>query len=283
MSIEQKQILADYDRELKARLENLQESLRPLREQLIKHEVYTHIETLSDLCIFMQNHVFAVWDFMTLLKALQRHLTCVEIPWVPQGKSLSRRLINEIVLAEESDLLENAAIDKYSNSPVYISHFELYLSAMDQCGAETSKINYFLDLVRSGYALPEALEKAQASHHVRIFVETTWKIVQSGSVSAIAAAFTLGREAVIPEMFEAIVAEQKRQLDKPLGLFGEYLERHIALDGGEHMPMALQMLSEVCGNNDDKWKEALFAARTALQARIALWDSVVEQMALIAP
>ncbi len=277
MSIEQKQIQLQDERELFDRLNSLQSSVRPLREQLIEHEIYTRIETLSDLRLFMEHHVFAVWDFMTLLKALQRHLTCVEIPWVPRGNYLSRRLINEIVLAEESDFLADA-VTASSGRPGYISHFELYKAAMEQCGADTTKIDQFLDLVRQGDAISEALEKAGAPATVRGFVETTWSIVESGSVPSIAVAFTLGREAVVPDMFKAIVADLHRRFAQPLGLFQEYLERHIHLDGEEHMPMALMMLTDLCGNDDGKWNEAQQTAQTALIARIAFWDGVVEQI-----
>ena len=66
-------------------LDSLQESLCPLRAQVVEHSVYHHIEALTDVRIFMEHHVFAVWDFMSLLKTLQRHLTCVTVPWMPQG------------------------------------------------------------------------------------------------------------------------------------------------------------------------------------------------------
>lgn len=71
----------------------------------------------------MTDHIYAVWDFMSLLKALQRHLTCVDVPWVQVGGSQARRLVNSIVLDEESDL---------ETGPV--SHYELYLSAMEEIG-----------------------------------------------------------------------------------------------------------------------------------------------------
>ena len=104
-------------------IERLQQSLRPLRDQLFNHEVYRSIKTPDDLRTFMEHHVFAVWDFMSLLKALQRHLTGVTIPWLPQGDRNARRLINEIVLDEESD---------EDGEGGYISHFELYRAAMVQ-------------------------------------------------------------------------------------------------------------------------------------------------------
>ena len=253
------------------RLDSLQESLRPLRKQLVEHEVYSHIETLEDLRIFMEHHVFAVWDFMSLVKALQRHLTCVTVPWVPQGDRLSRRLINEIVLDEESDEESRGR---------YISHFELYRAAMDQCGADTSRIDGFLDRVRRGEAVSEALEKASVPQAAQAFVETTWRIVESGSAHSIAAAFTLGREDLIPDMFRALVTDLQNRFSEQLTLFHYYLERHIHLDEERHTPMALQMLAGLCSNDPGKWREGEETARVALNARIALWDGVVEQIAI---
>lgn len=92
------------------------------------------MESVEDLQIFMQNHVYAVWDFMSLLKGLQVNLTCIDIPWVPRGARIARRLINEIVLGEESDQVGGR----------FISHLELYIESMEHMGAETKGLNGFL-------------------------------------------------------------------------------------------------------------------------------------------
>ena len=82
----------------------------------------------------MEYHVYAVWDFMSLLKALQIELTCTTLPWKPVGDTKIRRLINSIVLEEESD------VDADGNPS---SHYEMYLDAMIECGADTKKIESF--------------------------------------------------------------------------------------------------------------------------------------------
>ena len=94
-------------------------------------------EVVSEQAIanFMETHVYAVWDFMSLVKALQIDLTSVKLPWVPTKDNVSRRLINEIVLGEESD------IDQDDNPT---SHYELYLEAMETIGADTGKIKNFV-------------------------------------------------------------------------------------------------------------------------------------------
>ena len=84
-------------------IDNLTNELAPTRERLVYHKLYENLETIEDLKTFMQMHVFAVWDFMSLLKALQQQLTCTTLPWLPTGNPKTRRFINEIVLGEESD------------------------------------------------------------------------------------------------------------------------------------------------------------------------------------
>jgi hypothetical protein len=102
----------------------IKDAIAPLRETIIQHLLYRRIQHIDDIRLFMQYHVFAVWDFMSLLKSLQNRLTCTTIPWMPAGNAATRFLINEIVTGEESDLAPNGA---------RTSHFELYLQAMFAC------------------------------------------------------------------------------------------------------------------------------------------------------
>jgi FMN phosphatase YigB (HAD superfamily) len=252
-----------------AALDRLRELLRPLREQLVKHQIYHQMETADDLRVFMEHHVFAVWDFMSLLKALQRRLTSVTIPWVPQGDPNARRLINEIVLDEESD---------DNGEGGYTSHFELYRAAMAQSGANASAIDDFLDRLGRGDPFYEALEQAPVPEAARTFVRATWDILGSKSTHSIAAAFTFGREDLIPDMFRALVLDLDERFPNQLGLLRYYLERHIQLDEEHHTPLARRMVAALCETDQKKWREAEEAAQAALHARIALWDGVVEQI-----
>ncbi|WP_139924408.1 DUF3050 domain-containing protein [Hymenobacter sp. DG01] len=248
----------------------LQAALSPAREQLVAHGVYHSLHSLSDLRVFMQHHVFAVWDFMSLLKALQRELTCVEVPWVPRGNPATRRLINDIVLEEETD------VDPEGNPA---SHFELYLRSMRECGADTAPIERLLAALAAGDTVGEALVKAQAPASVQEFVLDTFRIIESGKPHAVAAAFTFGREDVIPDMFRHLVHDLRQRFPGQLDTFTYYLDRHIQLDEEVHTPLAQQMVRELCGTDAQRWQESRAVAVRCMQARVALWDGIRADLA----
>ena len=237
----------------------LLDAIRPFQARLRQHPLYGSIQSLAALRVFMESHVYAVWDFMSLLKALQRVLTCVEVPWKPTPNPMTRRLINEIVLGEESDTYQGAAL----------SHFELYLRAMADCGADPSAIERQTISLADGISLRQAFTNAPAES--RRFVESTFAVLDTGAPHRIAAAF--GREDLIPDMFTAFVRELDAQLPGQVAAFRYYLERHIEVDGEEHGPMALAMLRELCPSAEH-WAEATASATAALEARIALWNGI---------
>jgi hypothetical protein len=145
----------------------------PLREALLGHALYQHVGALPALRVFMQHHVFAVWDFMSLLKTLQRELCCVAVPWLPPADPVACRLVNEVVLGEESD---------EDGDGGFASHFDLYRRAMARCGADTAAIDGFLRRLRQGSAVGDAL-----------------------AACAVASAFALGREDLLPDLFRRVI------------------------------------------------------------------------------
>ena len=105
--------------------------------------------------------------------------------------------------------------------------------------------------------------------------QITMEQVYSKKLHVISAVFTFGREDLIPDMFIEIVKNIGSESQTDLSKLTYYLERHIEIDGGEHGPMALQMIDELCGNDEVKWKEATEASKQALELRIKLWDSLL--------
>jgi hypothetical protein len=251
------------------RFADLYASLQPLRTRLLTHPLYEQLETIEDLHTFMEYHVFAVWDFMSLLKALQRRLTCVDVPWTPPASQRACRLINEIVLAEESDDDGNGS---------FTSHSDLYLSAMNEAGASTDAVNRLLGELTPGTDWQTAAHSAKLPLEVRRFFFSTFSVIDSGDLPAIAAAFTFGREDLLPDVFTRIVETFNERSDGRLERFDYYLRRHIELDGDEHGQMARMLIEELCGDSDGCWESARNAAVDALFARLDLWDAVARRL-----
>jgi hypothetical protein len=245
----------------------LRAAITPERDTVLGHRLYAQLSEPAAVRTFMESHVYAVWDFMSLLKALQRGLTSVSAPWQPTGDQLVRRLINEIVLIEESDMFDDGRC---------LSHFELYLDAMREAGASTDGIERFLADVDT-MGVPAALAGDAVPESARRFVSWTWSVVEDSPVHVQAAVFAFGREDLIPGMFEQVQALHRR--DGNFGLFLDYLERHIEVDADEHTPMALRMLGVLCGSDPVRWAECTTAVRISLAERSRLWDGVSAALA----
>jgi len=250
---------------MEPQIAKLQAALSSKRAALLAHPMYAQINSIEDFQCFMEQHIFAVWDFMSLLKALQRALTCVEVPWAPKGSPVTRRFINEIVLGEESDLDSNGKV---------LSHFEMYLDAMQQIGANTLPIHQLTEWLSYGKTLDEALYQLEIREETRAFVRYTFEIINSGQLHKIAALFTFGREDLIPDMFIEILREMQNQGQTNIDKLLYYLERHIEVDGGDHGPISLKMMEEICGTDLVKWQEATEVSLVALEKRYQLWDGV---------
>lgn len=248
-------------------MENILAEIAPWRKQVLDHPLYEGMTRIDDVRTFMESHVYAVWDFMSLLKSLQRSLTCVSHPWFPVGDADTRFLINEIVVGEESDVDENG---------VRKSHFEMYMQAMRQIGANIHELETFIEQLKQGHSLEEAFENANVPAYARNFVRKTMRFVEEEEVHVVAAVFTFGREDLIPGMFMALVEDLSKRFPEEMSGFTYYLQRHIEVDGDHHSHLAWQMTKNLCGQDSAKWTAAIEAVKEALTARKQLWDGVLQ-------
>jgi hypothetical protein len=239
----------------------------PLSKKLESHQVFTNLNTLSELRLFMEHHVFAVWDFMSLLKKLQQIYVPHGSPWVPNPNGNVVRFINEIVMEEESDQSYGSKGESYS------SHFEIYLEAMKEVGASTNIIDSFLDQVRSD-GIEKALNFNLVPEPSKEFMGYTFDLINRGKGHEIAASFAIGRESIVPIMFKRILEKTNISAEEA-PVFHYYLERHAHLDGEHHGPMALRLLDDLCTDNEQKEKEVILEVESSLEARIKLWDGVL--------
>ena len=242
-----------------------------LRDTLLDHPLYTNVVSVGDLRRFMEDHVFAVWDFMSLLKRLQQDMTCTRVPWLPAENPKAARLINDIVIGEETDVDPDG---------LFVSHLELYLRAMEDVGASTVQFDTFCSMVRAGNPVEVALMRAGVARHVRAFVTYTMALASTGSTEEVLAAFFYGREDIIPEMFRRLLQtlDGANHQSHDLRHFTYYIDRHIELDGDSHGPKGKELLGDLLKNSPDKAKRAMRTACGSIEARIALWNGTLSKL-----
>lgn len=255
--------------EMSQHIKKIKLAIEPLRQEIINHKVYSVIKDLDDLKVFMEYHVYAVWDFMSLLKTLQNSLTCTTVPWFPKPNADIGYLINEIVVGEETDV---------DLDGVRKSHFELYLDAMKQCGAETSQMKIFVKTMQQTGDFKTAYAAANTPKEARDFVDFSFQIIGSQKNFLQSAIFTFGREDLIPNMFFSIINEIHKNFPNDISVFKYYIERHIEVDGDHHSHLALQMTKILCGDNEAHWLEVENVVIESLRQRIKLWDGVYERL-----
>ena len=242
-----------------------------LRTVLLHHPIYAQVSSVAKLRRFMEDHVFAVWDFMSLLKRLQHDLTCLEVPWFPTDNAKAARLINDIVIGEETDAGPDGS---------YVSHLALYLGAMRDVGASTHQFEKFCSLVLAGVPVKIALVQIGAPSHVQVFVAHTMTLAKSGSTEEVLAAFFHGREDVIPEMFRRILdtLHDTGHNDERLRHFVYYIDRHIELDGDSHGPKGRELLEDLVTKSPQARERALRAACRSIKARVELWNGTLSKL-----
>jgi len=241
------------------------------RENLLQHPLYLEVNNLEKLRLFMEDHVFAVWDFMSIAKRLQRELTFLNLPWLPPEDVGLARFINEIVCYEETD---------EGPDGIPASHLEIYLSAMREVGANLDPFLGFITVLKAGGTPEQALNAPSIPQYVRDFVLRTLDVAINGNLVEVAADFLYSREDIIPEMFERLLSRWENP-EAEVPTFKFYLERHIKLDGDNHGPAARRMLERLADNQDERWEQAAKAAQAGIESRIALWDGCYNKLSSV--
>ena len=251
-------------------LDNNKKVIEELKQLLVSHKLFSGPLNADQVRQFMESHIFSVWGFMSLLKGLQSGITVNDIPWMPNQNTKNglTNFINEIVLCEESDDIDDIG---------YISHFEIYLLAMDKMNANASQINLLTERLKSEEYDKKFIDELSIYDEVKDFIKFDLDIALSGNLPKIVGSFTLGREKVIPNMFSYIVKciEYKNSTKNLL----TYLKRHINIDGDRHGPLSIKLLDTIC-NTDEAYKLAYNSGITSLQLRLKVWDRIASELGI---
>ena len=249
-------------------MNNISQNLEPLKDKLRNHSLYNNIKDVEDLKIFSSAHVYAVWDFMSLLKFLQINLTSVSVPWFPNKNTATSKLINEIVAGEETDEDQDG---------VPASHFELYIDSIEEFGLNTSKIIKNINSLGNLETIENDIDELDLKDYVKDFLKFTFSVIKRGKVHEVASVFTFGREDLIPDMFIPLI-EGINSENNDLNKLIYYFKRHIEVDGDMHGPMSMEMLSYLCNNDPIKIADSSSVSEEALLARISLWNGIENEI-----
>jgi len=248
----------------------LLEKINPLKQQLLNHDLYKYIETPDDLRIFTQHHVFEVWDSMSLVKCLQQKLTNINVPWTPRQSPKLTYFINDMVLAEESDVNLNGKRQ---------SHFEMYLQAMEELKASTFDIHKFIEQVDHGTDIFLVISASELPEPVKSFLIFTFNTIYHEQLHQVAAAFVFGREELIPDTFCEILGEIEEKFpEENISNLKYYFQRRLDIDRDIHRPMAIQLIEDICQNHSDLWQNVEEVAVNALHKRLNLWNGILKEV-----
>lgn len=250
-------------------LDELRGELESLTKQATGHQVFKRLTSLENARVFMQHHVYCVWNFQSLLKRVQRDFTCQTTPWMPIGNPEARRLINEIVLEEESDMHPTLGA---------LSHYELYRQAMEQAGCDVTVLDAFMTDMSETHDLMRTVRSSSIPSTVKEFLEQDFRVILHGNTHKVLALFTLCREEAVPSFFLPMVKTLNEGVGDRLELFVYYLNRHIEVDGDRHGPASRRMLDEACGDDDNMWREAYATAIENMTLRIGIWDGILKEI-----
>tara|TARA_B100001113_G_C21074568_1_gene607033 strand:- start:190 stop:969 length:780 start_codon:yes stop_codon:yes gene_type:complete len=245
-------------------MNDIVQNLEPLKDKLKNHPLYSSISDVEDLKIFSKAHVYAVWDFMSLLKFLQIKLTSTSLPWFPSKNTTTAKLINEIVAGEETDEDQNG-------KPM--SHFEMYIDSIQEFGINTNKILNNIHSLDNLDSIEDDLDRLDIEDYVKNFLKFTFSVIKRGNIHEVASVFTFGREDLIPDMFIPLI-EGINAENNDLNKLIYYFKRHIEVDGDMHGPMSMEMLSYLCDNDPQKIADSISISEEALLARISLWNGI---------
>ena len=118
--------------------------IESLRLKLESHPIYAAVQTLDDLRVFMQHHVYSVWDFMSFIKYPQNEVATALGSSLPPAPSAAFTRTTFDVLASGKPHRVAAAL-ALGREHVIPSMFRAFLSRMVVTQAQAPSFHYYLN------------------------------------------------------------------------------------------------------------------------------------------
>jgi len=244
------------------------QTLIKVSEDVINHPMFKKLNNIYNIKKYSEFQIWCVWDFMSILKQVQNFIFCNDILWLPPENPNAGAAFYRLIESEETDLgFKGGDLNR-------ASHFQSFRAAMQELNADTKNIDNFLELIKTGKTLPEALNKSGASPQTKSFLLTNNHLIKQSPYNAIAL-ITLTRENFLPAVFKSLLSYVNE--NEKIELFVWYHKRHIYLDSVLHGPLSIQIFNEYF-TNKLLIKQSIIASIESLKARNELLNEINEQL-----
>lgn len=256
----------DIKRATKDTLANGFPGLPEIARRAVEHPIFPRLKSLEAVKVFMEHHIWCVWDFMYLAKSVHSSLSG-RGAWSPSPCPETLADFNDILATEETDIGPTGKLG---------SHFEFFVEAMEQAGADTIPVRAFQRQVELGEAPLLAMRKSKAPTSAIQFVSATMNDA-SGPTHIRAASFCLAREDLVPRLLRRL--RRYVPWNHPrLEMLKWYVDRHIELDTVHHGPTGRRILAAVIAGDSNRRAEASAAAELAIAARVKYLDAILRSL-----
>ena len=251
-----------------------QNSIAPFNSKLINHKIYGQISDMRKTKIFMESHVFSVWEYLTMLKALQRELATRDISFLHENVPDLPYLINQIVLNEE---IEEESRGEYLSA---MGLYQLYINSMDEIGADSNPIKYFVDCIKVNKNWNNTIRDT-ITRFDNIPIQTyeylnyNLKMIELSEIHELAGIFFFGREDINSKFI--LLIKSNIEHEKSLSNLKNIIKRHVDDDSKNKNPILGEYINNIlCKDDDKKWKKVEISVIEAIKKRIELWDGMLD-------
>ncbi len=246
-------------------IESFLQTVQPLRKQIVHHDIFQQLDSLEHLQLFMESHAFVVWEDLSIVRAFQKSKNKDFVPWALRENAAQMRSLYATLLLAEADL-------DMEGKPQ--NHLDLYIQAMEEVGANTSKIGLLMRYLEQGVPWVDAVSSLRINPRYKEGIIHLLRHLELAEAHHLYALFGFARLHQIPPLLEATALDLAEQHPEHVATFVYYLEQARQYMCLQEDVLMAQMLTEQCGQDKEKWDSCTRLVAEVLQWRIKVLDSI---------